>query len=333
VADSSLSNEIELTSKESDSTSSSNKKLNSSIDRLESLDKLNDEEDTSWKSTGNANDEDEDLTSRVDAEALIGYTLSGNDKYQCLLCTFYRKNIVHHYKMQHPKKEVLISRLPVHEAQLAIQESAMSAISKPEPEEPSKRTGKYSCRFCTFVTKGIDSCARENFYEHCTNHTGEYRFSCMNCSYEAVARGSIRTHYYKECRKYTTTKSFNEAMIESPIPDEDGIYGYLCSKCNFVQLKRCNVEKHARMWHGKSSEQEVKIVKINMSLRIKKDVNESINVKVESDINDKSLVQKLLEPKNEKPSLADISDDVDRKQDIAITDTIEVNIISFKPFA
>ncbi|XP_016839024.1 uncharacterized protein LOC100121415 isoform X2 [Nasonia vitripennis] len=270
----------------------------------ENPDRPNDDDEvgfrlTSENASANVQD-DEDLSKRVDAEALIAYTYNGNEKYQCLLCPFYRKNIVHHYKMSHPRKEVLISRLPVEGANLAIEESERLDFEN-NASPMDKDTGKYSCRFCTFTSKGIDSCARESFYEHCTNHTGEYRFSCLNCNYEAIAKGSIRTHYYKECRKLTPMKNFNEAVIECPIPDEDRIYGYLCGKCNFVQLKKSNVEQHVKRWHSKESD-TVKIIKIDMSLNLKRDVD--VKVKPE-DLVDESIVPHNIALKNEKEAIAE----------------------------
>lgn len=297
-------------------------------DPIVSLDRLNDEDEaalrlTSANASANVQD-DEDLSTRVDAEALIGYTYNGNEKYQCLLCPFYRKNIVHHYKMSHPRKEVLISRLPVEQANLAKEESERLDFENNVSSPLDKNTGKYSCRFCTLTSKGIDSCARESFYEHCTIHTGEYRFSCLNCKYEAIAKGSIRTHYYKECRKLTPMKNFNEAVIENPIPDEDRIYGYMCGKCNFVQLKKSNVEQHVKRWHSKEAD-TVKIIKIDMSLNSNRDVD--LKVKPE-DLVDPSIVPHNVELKDEKETIAEPETaEVDVKE--AVTDEVIVYLILF----
>ena len=328
TADTSLATDDTSSNKDHDTSTASEKnhnKTSPALNRTDSLDHVNAENEeetgsnnTSWRASATANAEDndnEDYTSRVDAEALIGYTLAGNEKYQCLLCPFYRKNIVHHYKMQHPRKEVLISRLAVAEANIAIEESRRLNFENSESPPLDTEVGKYSCRFCGFTTKGVDSIARESFYEHCTNHTGEYRFGCQHCNYEAAAKGSIRTHYYKECRKYGTSKNLNEAIVEDPLPPDDRIYGYLCSKCNFVQLKKANVEKHVKTWH---KEGEIKVIKIDMSLNLKK---EEYGTKVETASAD-AIVPHKVELKDEGEAAT-----VNKTEATFVKDDIKVGVV------
>lgn len=202
-----------------------------------------------------------ELFRRIDIKHLIDYAWIGQDKYKCLLCFFTGKNIVHHYKVSHPGKEVLISRLKSTDAQVAIMDTERNAISSLSATETDQMC-KFCCRFCCFVTEGAADVALEAFYEHCTTHTGEYRFHCNNCSYQAVAKASMRTHYYKICRR---DKTFNESASEDIVPREGGIYGYLCCDCNYVQLKRQNVEAHIAFWHRQNTHTSVEILKINMS--------------------------------------------------------------------
>jgi len=199
-----------------------------------------------------------ELFHRIDTKHLIDYAWVGQDKYKCLLCFFTGKNIVHHYKINHPGREVLISRLKSTDAEIAIMDTEHNTTLASTME--TNQMCKFRCRFCCFVTEGAADVALEAFYEHCTTHTGEYRFHCNNCSYQAVAKASMRTHYYKICRR---NKTFNESASEDVIPKEDSIYGYLCSNCNYVQLKRHNVEAHVAFWHREQMGTE--ILKINMS--------------------------------------------------------------------
>ncbi|XP_076624097.1 uncharacterized protein LOC143343263 isoform X3 [Colletes latitarsis] len=197
----------------------------------------------------------------VNINQLIDYAWTGQERYKCLLCFFTGKNIVHHYKLSHVGREILISRLNVTDARLAIQEAktkSENATLKPLTDE----TCIFNCRICSFITEGAMKVAVEAFYEHCTTHTGEYRFRCNSCNYQAVAKSSMRTHYYKVCRKFKGT--FNEAITEDEIPDEDCVYGYLCSSCNYIQLKRSNLEDHIELWHKDDSKNE--IIKVDMSL-------------------------------------------------------------------
>ncbi|XP_076294101.1 uncharacterized protein LOC143215675 isoform X2 [Lasioglossum baleicum] len=198
----------------------------------------------------------------LDIKKLIDYSWTGQERYKCLLCFFTGKNIVHHYKLSHPGKEILISRLKAADAQLAIQDSKDNDLENFSLQPLTEEIFKFQCRICSFFTEGAAKVALEAFYEHCTTHTGEYRFRCNSCSYQAVAKSSMRTHYYKVCRKFKGT--FTEAITEDEVPDENRVYGYLCSICNYIQLKRSNLELHVQLWHKDSA--ETNIVKVNMSL-------------------------------------------------------------------
>ncbi|CAL1673083.1 unnamed protein product [Lasius platythorax] len=202
----------------------------------------------------------EELFGRIEIKQLTDYIWTGQDKYKCLLCIFTGKNIVHHYKMNHPGREVIIARLNSTNAEAAILESSATAAAS--ATEATSQVCKFRCRFCYYVTEGAADVALEAFYEHCTTHTGEYRFHCNSCSYQAVAKASMRTHYYKMCRKHNDT--FNESASEDHVPQEGAVYGYLCRGCNYVQLKRHNVEAHVAFWH-RDTETSTEILKINMS--------------------------------------------------------------------
>lgn len=204
----------------------------------------------------------EELFCRIEIKQLMDYIWTGQDKYKCLLCVFTGKNIVHHYKMNHLGREVLIARLSPTNAETAILESSATVASA---IETTNQVCKFRCRFCYYVTEGAADVALEAFYEHCTTHTGEYRFQCNSCSYQAVAKASMRTHYYKMCRKHNDT--FNEAATEDEVPREGVIYGYLCRGCNYVQLKRQNVEAHVIFWH-RDTKMNIEILKINMSASV-----------------------------------------------------------------
>lgn len=206
------------------------------------------------------NEQMEELFCRIEIKQLMDYIWTGQDKYKCLLCIFTDKNIVHHYKMNHPGREVLIARLSPTNAETAILESSATVAS---PIETTNQVCKFHCRFCYYVTEGAADVALEAFYEHCTTHTGEYRFQCNSCSYQAVAKASMRTHY-KMCCKHNDT--FNESATEDEVPREGVIYGYLCRGCNYVQLKRHNVEAHVMFWHRDTK--NIEILKINMSASV-----------------------------------------------------------------
>lgn len=259
----------------------------------------------------------EEVFRRTKVEQITKYAWTGpNQLYNCLLCFFTGKNIVHHYKISHPEKEILAARFTPANAKAAIE----AAIKDDEtststfPTTVTDRMCKYRCRFCCFETEGAAIIALEAFYDHCTTHTGEYRFHCNNCPYQAVAKSSMRTHYYKMCRKLNNT--FHESTYEDPIPWQNlNVYGYLCRECNFVQLKRENVVSHAAFWHRKQT--EPKILRINMSALVVNDArtddkaaaaSEPLAEEIKEENSKSEVVEEDAASKNDVAPIAEIAD-------------------------
>ncbi|XP_066595045.1 uncharacterized protein [Prorops nasuta] len=224
----------------------------------------------------------EKVISTLGPEQLMDYTWSGHQKYTCLLCLFVGKNIVHHYKMSHSGKEIMISRLTKTDAEIALNVTG----TLKEEELIDTDVIKLYCRFCTFTTDGKAREAKESLYEHLTTHTGEYRFKCLSCNYESVARNSMKTHYYKVCRR--PNQSFADSIYEASIPKENGVFGYLCSACNFVQLKMDNTQLHLNRWHA--NDPNAKIVKINMS-KMTEIISKTITTEKPSETSDLSTTE------------------------------------------
>ena len=202
---------------------------------------------------------------------LMAYFWSAKkDKFNCLFCPFLGKNIIHHYALSHTDKEVMISRFNIPESKRAIAQVTASRYNMTTPKRATKENRKFSCRFCTYTTEGSAATALEAFYEHCTTHTGEYRFRCAGCSYQTVARSSMKTHYYRKSCDNKFHGNINEAINEDPIPDDDFLFGYMCTKCNFVQLKEDNVKRHVKVYHEKLV--DVHIAKIDMSSFVEEDL-------------------------------------------------------------
>jgi len=255
----------------------------------------------------------EEIFRKISIDRLMDYVWTGQDKYKCLLCIFTGKNIVHHYKMNHPEREVLIARLKSVDAEAAIADVENDRMKS---VETVGNICKFHCRFCCFVTEGAADIAIEAFYEHCTTHTGEYRFHCNSCPYQAVAKASMRTHYYKMCRKHNDT--FSESASEDDVPKEGDIYGYLCRECNYVQLKRSNVEVHVEFWHR--DKKNIEILKINMSANTEVTVSCNETSQEPMPINTEKLFGE--ETKLELPKVKNVDS----------TDMSEINIIKTREF-
>jgi hypothetical protein len=196
------------------------------------------------------------------------YVLDGSAKYVCKLCSVECKSIVSHYKNFHQDSEVLISRLSEEEATRAIAEACESNYKEDEGNaKPGKRTrkqaGKFICRVCDYnATYAVD------FYEHLSSHTGEYRFKCGQCSYEAPTRRSIKGHFYYRHPELKGVDGVN-ATVLAPGPPNDAkfVFGYLCLLCNYIQLLKHNTERHVSLMH--TSESNTQLICINMSRTIK----------------------------------------------------------------
>ncbi|XP_043289489.1 uncharacterized protein [Venturia canescens] len=244
-------------------------------------------------------------------EELLKYIwLPKQDRFSCLYCSWNGKNIVHHYALNHGTQETLISRLSIEQSKTAKEESASGDYEKREPNPVTTETRKFLCRFCAFQTVGSPAIAIEAFYEHCTTHTGEYRFRCRTCTYRTVARSSMRTHCSRRrnnpCRvDYANTSM---AFVEDPIPDDDFLRGYMCAACNFVQLKESNVVDHVKLQHATSPDTE--ILKIDMSSHVEDDLDCDIGsedtkpeLKLEDDLKAEVEVDNVEAPELDSSSL------------------------------
>ncbi|PNF25661.1 hypothetical protein B7P43_G00631, partial [Cryptotermes secundus] len=221
-------------------------------------------------------DLENDLDSKDKSPTVLdqSYVLDGSAKYACKLCLVQCKNIVPHYKNYHPESEVLISRLPVDEASRAISEALESDykedIGSTEcGKKKKKQAGKFICRICDHT-----AAFALNFYEHLSSHTGEYRFRCGKCSYEASTRHSVKGHFYYHHPELKGVESVQATVLTPGPPNEAKfVFGYLCSSCNFVQLLKQNTEKHISLRHP--SESNAKSICINMSKITPNDTVES----------------------------------------------------------
>ncbi|GLH14763.1 Uncharacterized protein GBIM_19083 [Gryllus bimaculatus] len=184
----------------------------------------------------------------------------------CLLCSYEGKSIVQHYKQIHPDSEVLISRLPIDEACRATTEAEEKGFNessfKGEILGSRKGQGSFLCRFCNYKTS-----IPVNLYEHTSSHTGEYRYQCCKCPYMSASRTTFKGHFYSHHPKVKLKQGLNlKVLTAGPSNNAKYIFGYLCSKCNFVQLQHENLQKHISLRHA--NDQEVKSIRINMSKAI-----------------------------------------------------------------
>ncbi|XP_071443153.1 uncharacterized protein [Hetaerina americana] len=211
---------------------------------------------------------EEDLTD-------VNYTCMGSESLRCKLCTYNGKQIVNHYITKHPESDVLVSRLSLEQAKVAMDWTENNQGALRNAKEALKSRGPFVCLMCeAWFTEYIE------FYDHVTTHTGEYRFSCKMCSYRSFRDTNVRSHaYYVHQKKYCESYECFEAVAvdkllfdleeEGSEPEATslvipGLVAHLCSKCNFVQIAEKGVKEHIAKRHKEDS--IIKILKIDMSL-------------------------------------------------------------------
>ncbi|XP_022120776.2 uncharacterized protein LOC110997101 [Pieris rapae] len=159
-------------------------------------------------------------------------------EYDCKLCDKPFKNIVCHYRKEHPHSEIPLSRMSP--------DIALEAIKQCETidfraicEIPSYR---YVCRFCF---KEFTKCKTlESFFWHIVSaHTGEYKEPCSVCE--------------------DNNKCPLALDIPPPPKKQKGqLIGYICGNCNYTQLSLENLKTHVITRHN---DEQTEVYTINMS--------------------------------------------------------------------
>lgn len=175
------------------------------------------------------------------------YASNAQYNKKCVLCGDIRDRLVNHYVKEHANDEVFISR---------ISELMRHRIQTNRVPESSwvKSSLQAFCIFCETICKKSKIAV---WLEHLTVHTGEYMWRCNKCEQHFSSRNN---HAYSSCSKFLiqTTK----------IPVEnDGVYGYICNACNYVQFKEEALQKHVTQQHdalapGSSHYTSIRILKL-----------------------------------------------------------------------
>lgn len=188
-------------------------------------------------------------STRVEPDIAYYVQWNSREKLACKLCDFKGRNIINHYRVNHPDDEVFISRLSPEKAKEVIKDGTATDYSTVKPIdlwECKNRRKKFNFE-CIFCDTALND-NTENFYDHLTSHTGEFRFYCTSCQYKTNSVKSLRTHLINiHC---LNTNNINvQAEFPAP-PNYNLIIGYICTECNYTQLTKKSVEKHVNMYHS-----------------------------------------------------------------------------------
>lgn len=195
----------------------------------------------------------------------LDYTcVAPEEKAMCKICNFSGKTIVSHYVLRHPSEEVFISRLPRNLADQVKAESSKfegdlkTLISKYSARK--RLSVPLRCLLCPFA--GNTSL---RLYEHVSTHTGEYRFSCSECSFKAARRMTMKSHrktHHSDVSLRTLCKVLSpEINVSMKV-----LFAHLCSECNFFQLREGNIRKHLQTYHAENP--SARALRINISKEV-----------------------------------------------------------------
>lgn len=148
---------------------------------------------------------------------------------QCQLCTKTYVFLPKHYMNQHPDREVLIAR----------PSPDMADRLRSKIDTIKVNTKNEMIAFCYF-------CADEKvltkigWAEHILGHTGELMYTCSGCNTEFASKNQ---HNNEECIE-------NPINIYTTNSSDGSLVGFMCTECNYFQIKRERIFKHLENEHG-----------------------------------------------------------------------------------
>lgn len=155
-----------------------------------------------------------------------------NPKYrnQCVLCPEKTSFIVNHYVQNHPTTEVFVSRISDKMMTMCSSGDAPIVADKPA-----------ICVFCDRPNTFL----KNQWIEHMTAHSGEWMWKCNKCGCVMPFKSSHATS--KTCASLC---SDIVRTYDLDVDEEDNcLYAYACTFCNYVQFKMENIRVHIRENH------------------------------------------------------------------------------------
>uniref|UniRef100_A0AAG5DIG7 C2H2-type domain-containing protein n=1 Tax=Anopheles atroparvus TaxID=41427 RepID=A0AAG5DIG7_ANOAO len=184
----------------------------------------------------------------IETTSMVNYTYNNKEEIhchseymaQCRLCDFKdvrQTDIVNHYVYHHPASEVIVSRITPEQARM-VKQNPFAVSGKRVVSRYGYQTISFRCHFCEMRNTLKES----DWIHHLVNHTGEYRFRCRACP--AMARTSDESVTHEEICGDSEMIVCNDIFFE-----ENHVYGYMCEVCNFIQIRRFNMDRHLRREH------------------------------------------------------------------------------------
>ncbi|XP_021710665.1 uncharacterized protein LOC5570041 isoform X3 [Aedes aegypti] len=160
----------------------------------------------------------------------------------CALCSFNGSAIVDHYVYEHKQYEVFVSRVSPKMADIIRADLFLtngSVINEGTEDEKIR----FKCYFCLTWQE----LSRAGWIDHMAAHTGEYRYRCTSCPVMSKTE-ELESCFYHE----KTCLKPNLALYNNIEFQDNHIYGFICNACNYIQVRRVNMERHLKREHPSS---------------------------------------------------------------------------------
>lgn len=206
----------------------------------------------------------------------------------CALCSFNGSAIVDHYVYEHKQYEVFVSRVSPRIAEIIHNEPFLTnGLLLNEGDMIEKI--RFKCYFC-LLTKELN---RSEWIQHMTSHTGEYRYRCTSCPVMSQSEELSSAFLHdKSCLK-PSLALYNEIEFQ-----DNHVYGFICNACNYIQVRRVNMERHLKREHPSADVTCTRFSMINYKIETKMLIDEDQALKELIAPNIPTVVIPL-QPKNE----------------------------------
>ncbi|XP_062554397.1 uncharacterized protein LOC134219625 isoform X2 [Armigeres subalbatus] len=167
---------------------------------------------------------------------------NSNYSSNCAICSFNGSAIVDHYVYEHKQYEVFVSRVSPKMADIIRADLFLtngSVINEGSEDEKVR----FKCYFCLTLKE----LSRAGWIAHMAAHTGEYRYRCTSCPVMSKTEELESSFYHEKTCLKPTLALYNNIEFQ-----DNHIYGFICNACNYIQIRRVNMERHLKREHPSS---------------------------------------------------------------------------------
>ncbi|XP_058827439.1 uncharacterized protein LOC131687373 [Topomyia yanbarensis] len=164
---------------------------------------------------------------------------NSNYSSNCALCSFNGSAIVDHYVYEHKQYEVFVSRVS----------PKMADIIRTDPFLTNglllnEGTDDVKIRFKCFFCLSTQELSRADWTAHLTSHTGEYRYRCTSCPVMSQTEELASNFFHEKTCLKPSLVLYNNIEFQ-----DNHMYGFMCNVCNYIQIRRVNMERHLKREH------------------------------------------------------------------------------------